>query len=484
MMRTNILFALALVFTVGALFTACDSSDSGTETVTDIHDLEGALEITVAGRGLLLNGQPFTVRGVNYSPIPIGATFDDDDKIGDVFFDYFNPVHEVDFQLMKEMGVNTIRIYGMFPWHPQNGPSNPNNPVAERDHTKFLDMAFEAGICVFITYPIGDEAFRYKIVPEPPTDGSFFVVLPTGPDSAEQVWVEDEESLQPGFLWLGQQTAAQRRESDRVAYLALAEKYKNHPAVFGWVLTNEKNSPQSRVNPRFWTYLNDLAGELKTIAPEKETMVALIDDTMVTLQEVSKNNFPVSNIDIWGINSYRGNTTQGQNNFDTLFNSFHAVSNKPLIVTEFGPPSSTRTEIESALGVPVAPGDASFKTIADNKYCPDGSFKTLSSSQQESVADYLEGHWKDIEANLDVAAGGIVFSWVDEYWKSGNKNVQNQSPGINTNFPGGCWDEEAFGINSIILKRATPGTFPAVFVPDERVPRAQFQRLKQLWTGN
>ncbi len=406
--------------------------------------------------GLLLNGQPFTVKGVNYSPIPIGTTFDDGDKIGDVFFDYFNPIHEVDFQLMKEMGVNTIRIYGMFPWHPQNGPANPNNPVADRDHTKFLDMAYEAGICVFITYPIGDEAFRYKVVQEVPTDGSFFVILPTAPGGGDQIWVEDEESLQAGFIWLGQQTAAERRESDRVAYLALAEKYKNHPAVFGWVLTNENNSPQSRVNPRFWSYLNDLAGELKTVAPEKETMIALIDDGMVTLQEVAQNNFDVSNIDIWGINSYRGNVTQGQNNFDNLFSSYHAVSDKPLIVTEFGPPSSTRTEIESSLGVPVPPGDASHNTIVNNNYCPGGTFTDLTSSQQASVADYIEGHWKDIEANSDVAAGGIVFAWVDEYWKSGDKNVQNQSPGVNSNFPGGCWDEEAFGINAIVLKRNTP----------------------------
>jgi hypothetical protein len=155
-----------------------------------------------------------------------------------------------------------------------------------------------------------------------------------------------------------------------------------------------------------------------------------------------------------------------------------------LIVTEFGPPSSTRTEIESSLGVPVPPGDASHNTIVDNNYCPGGTFTDLTSSQQASVADYIEGHWNDIVANSDVAGGGIVFSWVDEYWKSGDKNVQNQSPGINSNFPGGCWDEEAFGINAIVLKRATPDTFPAIFIPEERVPRAQFDRLKQLWTGN
>ena len=484
MLRINVF--LTVLFAVCILFASCDSNDGSSEQITDIHSLEDEIDIKVAGRRLLLDGQPFTVKGVNYSPIPIGASFEF--NIGDVFFDYFNPIHELDFPLMKEMGVNTIRIYGMFPWDPQNGPADPNNPVADRDHTKFLDLAFEAGICVFITYPIGTATFRYKIVQEEPTDGSWFAILPTGPPApddpekkpTDQIWVEDEESLQGGFDWLGQQTAAERRESDRVAYLVLAEKYKDHPAVFGWVLTNELNTPANVANPRFWSYLNELAGELKTVAPEKETMVSLFDDGLDAIKEIAQNDIDVSNIDIWGINSYRGNINPAQNNFTDLFSSYKAVSDKPLIVTEFGPPSSTRTEIESSFGIPVTPG-----TSTGNN-CADGTFTLMNSSQQESVADYIEGHWKDIEANSDVAAGGIVFEWVDEWWKHGpgDISVQDQSPGANVDFPGGCWDEEAFGINAIVLKRDNASDFFEFFLPDERIPRAQYDRLKQLWTGN
>ena len=483
MYKKNILFFCSVLF-ISIVFLACDNNgDSGgadSGQPDDIHDLTGGeIDIEVTGRGFTINGQPFTVKGVNYSPIPIGMSFNDGDKIGDVFFDYFNPVHEEDIRLMKEMGVNVIRIYGMFPWHPQNGPADPNNPVADRDHTKFLDMLYDNGICVFITYPIGDEAFQYKIVNQEPTDGSFFVKLPTGPNGAEQIWVEDEQSVKPGFEWLGQQTAAQRRQSDKEAYLALAEKYKNHPAVFGWVLTNEKNSPQSRVNPNFWKYLNELAGELKTVAPKKETMITLIDDAMITLEKVAENNFDVDNIDIWGINSYRGNTNSVSNNFDNLFSSYHAVSDKPLIVTEFGPPSSTRTEIVDSVGVPITPGDNS-----QLGFCASGTFVEFDTTAQMSVSDYLEGHWNDIIANSDVAAGGIVFSWVDEWWKEGDKDAINKSPGGNANFPGGCGDEEAFGINSVVFKRNPSDPFPFPFIPDDRVQRDQFFTLKKLWTGN
>ena len=86
-------------------------------------------------------------------------------------------------------------------------------------------------------------------------------------------------------------------------------------------------------------------------------MITLIDDSMTTLKSVEENNFDVKNIDIWGINSYRGNINEANNHFDTLFSTFQAVSDKPLIVTEFGPPSSTRTEIINSICFPSSPGD-------------------------------------------------------------------------------------------------------------------------------
>jgi hypothetical protein len=119
MYKRNILVFCSVLF-ICIIFLACDNNGDGggadSGQPDDIHDLTGGeIDIEVTGRGFTINGQPFTVKGVNYSPIPIGMSFNDGDKIGDVFFDYFNPVHEEDIKLMKEMGVNI--------WHVSMAPS-------------------------------------------------------------------------------------------------------------------------------------------------------------------------------------------------------------------------------------------------------------------------------------------------------------------------------------------------------------------------
>ncbi len=442
-------------------------------------DSAAETDIVVCGRDLYLNGELFIVKGVNYSPIPIGASFDDDDKIGDVFFSekpgepgYFHPVHLLDLSKMKEMGANTLRLYGMFPWHPQNGPSQP------RDHAVFLDLARASGIYVWISYPLSTSIFRYKRVAQAPKEGTWF--MQTG---AGSYWVEDER-LEPGFRWLGLQTAEERRLSDLSAYTVLAAKYKDHPAVFGWVLGNELNSPQNRANPRYWNYLNTLAKALKKIAPKKEVMVVLIDDGMETLQRVKEMNVDVSSIDIWGINSYRGSVHPDLNNFgvglNSIFEQYRQFSEKPLIITEFGPSSTTRKGAK----LPATPTD--FDLLS--KLCPQEKIIQLPDNS-DLAADYIEGHWNDIMDHLEVAVGGIVFEWQDEYWK-GSRNPeewmrQNPSPNTNIDFPGGCWDEEGFGINAVTLKRSNDKngqvTWPFPLIPDERTPREQYFRLQKLW---
>ena len=434
-------------------------------------------DLYINNRQIYLNGEPFKIKGVNYSPIPIGASFDDGDKIGDVFFDYFNPVHAIDLPLIREMGANTLRIYGMFPWDPQEGSTKP------RDHSNFLDMAYNNGedpLYVWVSYPISSSIFRYQVVKQKPPEGDFYVVLPTGLNGKDQIWVMDEKSEQPGFNWLRSQTAAKRRESDRQAYLALAEKYKNHPAVFGWVIGNELNSPQNRVNPAYWKYLNELAGELKKVAPTKETMITLIDDGMITLRKIKELGIDVSNIDVWGINSYRGNVHDDQNNFGTgngsLFKEYEMVSDKPLIVSEFGPSSTTRQEIIDQKLLPAEIGDQNVL----NQLCSSGTLAELP-DKAELAALYIEGHWRDIENHYPIVSGGIVFEWQDEYWKAGDKNVQTPSKASNIDFPGGCWDEEGFGIMSVRLNRKSPGDWPYPFVADKRIPREQYHVLKNLW---
>ena len=93
------------------------------------------------GRQLLINGEPFIVRGICYSPVPINesAYFA---PYGDYFTTDYSFIWLRDLPLIKAMGANVVRTYG---WQPNN------------DHTGFLDAATNHGLYVMTTFYMGDE---------------------------------------------------------------------------------------------------------------------------------------------------------------------------------------------------------------------------------------------------------------------------------------------------------------------------------------
>lgn len=109
-MRTIIL----LMITV--FFVSCESKNN--------------TEITsISGRNLLVNGDPYLIKGVCYHPVPIGSNQRD-----------FNSLSE-DLALMKEAGINTLRLYA---------------PV---DDKKVLDEIHDAGMKVIIGFGYHQNAY-------------------------------------------------------------------------------------------------------------------------------------------------------------------------------------------------------------------------------------------------------------------------------------------------------------------------------------
>lgn len=487
---------IASLFAVTAALAACTAETHPEPARADgltrsdalaLVDHDDAITVKIEGRKLMLDGAQYQIRGVDYAPIPIGGNSDAfygegnrEGDGGDVFANpYFEEQLRKDVAAMREMGVNTIRVYQMHPWDPQKGPG------FERSHKKFLDMLWNGGdrpIRAYVAFPVSSDVVRYKEITEKPTDGRWF--RESKHDGRTFYVVEDEESKINGWAFNGPQTAAERRATDMLAYEALAKEVANHPAVIGFVLSNELNGAYNRENPRFFKYMNDLGGKLKAIAKDKHTIMALIDDGMTTVRNVKEMGFDVSNIDVWGINSYRGRIGETTNHFDNLFDTFKAASDKPLVITEFGAPATTRVEIKNQFSLPVPSGSVG----ALNGLCPSESMIDMPDNAKLQ-ADYIEGHWKHIDANKDVVSGGLVFEWQDEYFKAGthvNKRetdvwVQSPSKSAVDAFPGGCWDEEGFGINAVKNNRGGQ-TWPGPFIPDGRDPRAAFERLKVLWT--
>jgi len=106
--------AAALIFT---------DSSSGTIYVDDIElSYDAALSVytppkfatvklrsrgpvRLIGRNLFLNDEPFLIKGVGYQPVPIGETHETYDKDDAA-------IYQRDFPLLKDMGCNTIKIWG------------------------------------------------------------------------------------------------------------------------------------------------------------------------------------------------------------------------------------------------------------------------------------------------------------------------------------------------------------------------------------
>src|ERR671916_339802 len=85
--------------------------------------------ITIRNRQVLLNGQPFQFQGIDYAPTPIGQNPNDWPN-GDYFTSDYSDIYSRDLPLMREMGINTIKVYA---WN------------ISADHSDFLTKAYNGG---------------------------------------------------------------------------------------------------------------------------------------------------------------------------------------------------------------------------------------------------------------------------------------------------------------------------------------------------
>ncbi len=100
--------------------------------------------VTVSGRQLLVDGQAFTVQGVNYSPVTVGATLGTP-TASCIAYAWWEDqaAYTIDFPLIKRMGANTIRAYGIL---------NDTSPSAVAQVRAALDEAYEQGLFVIMNY--------------------------------------------------------------------------------------------------------------------------------------------------------------------------------------------------------------------------------------------------------------------------------------------------------------------------------------------
>lgn len=234
--------------------------------------------VTVNGRKLMVNGNPFTVKGVGYSPVPIGIDPETTSPYGDYFTSDYNSIYDRDLPLLGDMGTNTIHLWS---W----------NNIG--DHLDFLDKAYNGGVA-----PI-------------------YVIA--------GFWINPDLNIDPN-------SPDNVRENLKADFREMVAVHKNHPAILMWAIGNELNSPLmygSKLNDIF-SLINEMAAE----AHQEEgtnyhpVTTSLYDSDLVST--ISTYDSLVPSLDIWSANIYRGNT------FGTLFNDYKALSQKPLAILEYG----------------------------------------------------------------------------------------------------------------------------------------------------
>ncbi|MEW6108839.1 MAG: matrixin family metalloprotease [Nitrospirota bacterium] len=234
--------------------------------------------VVVSGSRILVNGNPFTARGVVYSPVPVGDDPETTHPFGDYFTSDYSAIYDRDLSLIRQMGANTMRIWT---W------GNTAN------HIDFLDKAYSAG-----NNPI------YIIA-------GFWINagLDIDPDSPGNV----REQLKSDFR-------------DMVAM------HKNHPAILMWAIGNELNSDwMYGGNPdHLFSLINEMAAEAHAEegSAHHPVTTALYDSDLI--QTINYYDPSMTDLDVWGANIYRGYT------FGALFDEYRAASQKPFVVLEYG----------------------------------------------------------------------------------------------------------------------------------------------------
>ncbi len=241
---------------------------------------DGQYQLVVAGR-------PFIVKGVCYNPIPVGKSHD---------YDFWNDPAQpwlLDGQLMKKMGINTVRFY-----QPGEDMAAVRRVVSDL-YKKFGIRTMMGHWLGFWNYPApfyDDEDFRKKV---------------------------------------------------KADVLAMVEALKDEDGILFWVLGNENNySFSGKINPwsseridkiqdprqcllaraeTYYTLVNEIAQEIHKIDPDHPVVMG--NGELICLDVASTF---AKDVDIVGCIIYRGKT------FGNIFKTLKDTFDKPLLFVEFG----------------------------------------------------------------------------------------------------------------------------------------------------
>lgn len=337
---------------------------------------------------LIRDGKPYMIQAVTYAPTKVGQSPDNGTQTNwmtddfnencriDGPYDSFvdknrNNIQDKDeptvgdFELMKDMGINTIRQY--------HQPFPVNKELLR-------DLAQNYGILTIM----GDFLGKYAI-------GS-------------------GASWDPGTDY----NDPEQKKKMMQSVISMVLEYKDEPFILFWLLGNENvygyACNADKEPDAFFKFANEVAQAVKLIDPEHP--VAICNGDVLYLDKFGKN---CPDVDIFGTNAYRGNF-----GFIRLWRDVKEQADKPVFITEYGCPA----------------------------YAEGMSEETAENMQ----AEYHKAAWDDIYGNSAFkggegnSIGGVIFEWLDEWWKSYEPFVHDKKGLFTGPFPDGYMHEEWLGI--------------------------------------
>lgn len=197
--------------------------------------------------------------------------------------------------------------------------------------------------------------------------------------------------------------------------------FKNDPNILFWSIGNENNlSFDPNLNdPNFnttaqiqgwYSLVNQMAQAAHAIEGANYHPVAVIngDDGFKTIgnSTYGADDATFSNVDIWGINTYRGQS------FYNYFVQYKSLSTKPLWISEYGIDSWRSCTAANPVNPNCDPNDPSYPAAA---YAPASPYQPA--NDETDQASWDGGLWNEIAGNGDISIGGTVMEYSDNWWQ-------------------------------------------------------------------
>jgi beta-glucuronidase len=312
---------------------------------------------------LLVKGEPYVIKGITYAPTKTGQSPDKGtladwmtedtngngkvdgpydawvDKNGNNVQDSDEPIVG-DFALMKEMGVNTMRIYH-------------NGKVINKELLR--DMYHKYGIRVIVGDFLGKYAF----------------------DSGAS-WFEGTDYENPEH---------KKKMLESVKKMVL--EHKDEPYVLFWLLGNENNygvgCNADKKPEAYFRFVDEVAQFIKSL--DKNHPVAISNGDTLFLDIFAKYS---PNVDIYGANVYRGDY-----GFGSFWQQVAEATGRPAIITEYGCPAFAKhLTLEEAETAQAEYHNGNWSDIEENLA---GRNRGVGHSLGGIAFEWMDEWWKNYE---------------------------------------------------------------------------------------